>query len=145
MEEGHSTTIHREAEVGRNLSPRAFLQVGCLTCGVEQVETLRAKLEEEQKRSSAIQIELDAQRQVNADIMMQIEDQSELFRTVHAEVPASRNKVFFLTPALCIPLSLSVDPARTLQVRCLAVSFAIQHFCAMANKYSFTRSDACTS
>ena len=47
---------------------------------------MQAKLEEEQRRCSETQIELDAQRQVNADIMMQIEDQSALYRTVHAEV-----------------------------------------------------------
>ena len=67
------------------------------------MERLQAKLEEEQRRCSETQIELDAQRQVNADIMMQIEDQSALYRTVHAEVTlAPELHVSTIEYAICV-------------------------------------------
>ena len=47
---------------------------------------MREWLAEEQMKCQAMQIELDAQRQVNSDVMIQLEDQQALYRTVRTHV-----------------------------------------------------------
>jgi hypothetical protein len=82
---------------------------------------VRTGLREEQQRCAAVQIELDAQRQVNTDILMQIEDQGALYEATHAEVilllqhaPCTRNPpLFSLFPTIPIAKLMSSADSRS--------------------------------